>query len=121
MQADAVDIGSDELKRYVYCPQALQAASDYIKGERRTQGCSVERQVYQVHGVSCANLEITVPGHSHDAGIILLGAHYDSVRGGPGANDNGSGVAADTPERLDYAATTEVTRGLCGAAAQLAA
>ena len=27
-------------------------------------------------------------------GIILVGAHYDSVYGSPGANDNGSGVAA---------------------------
>ena len=26
--------------------------------------------------------------------IILIGAHYDSVFGSPGANDNGSGVAA---------------------------
>ena len=26
--------------------------------------------------------------------IILVGAHYDSVRGSPGANDNASGVAA---------------------------
>ena len=26
--------------------------------------------------------------------ILLIGAHYDTVRGSPGANDNGSGVAA---------------------------
>ena len=106
MQADAVDIGPEELKRYVYTlagdigernvyrPQALHAASDYIEGKWRAQGYAVQRQVYQVHGVSCANLEVTVPGRSRNAEIILLGAHYDSVRGGPGANDNGSGVAA---------------------------
>ncbi len=106
MPSDAVDIGPEELKRYVYtlagdigernvyCPHALHAARDYIEGEWRAQGYPVERQVYQVHGVSCANLEITVQGRSRDAEIILLGAHYDSVRGGPGANDNGSGVAA---------------------------
>ena len=106
MQADAVDIGPEELKRYVYtlagdigernvyCPQALHAASDYIEGQWRAQGYSVERQVYQVRGVSCVNLEITVPGRSRDAEIVLLGAHYDSVRGGPGANDNASGTTA---------------------------
>ncbi len=106
MRTDAVDIGPEELKhhvytlagnigeRNVYCPQALHAASDYIEGEWRTQGYSVERQVYQVRGVSCVNLEVTVPGRSRDAEIILMGAHYDSVRGGPGANDNGSGMAA---------------------------
>ena len=26
--------------------------------------------------------------------MVLIGAHYDSVVGAPGANDNGSGVAA---------------------------
>jgi Zn-dependent M28 family amino/carboxypeptidase len=28
------------------------------------------------------------------SGILLIGAHYGSVRGCPAANDNGSGVAA---------------------------
>ena len=45
-------------------------------------------------GVRSANLEITRRGSRHPEEIILLGAHYDSVRGSPGANDNGSGVAA---------------------------
>jgi Zn-dependent M28 family amino/carboxypeptidase len=26
--------------------------------------------------------------------IVVLGAHYDSVQGSPGANDNASGTAA---------------------------
>lgn len=101
-----MDIRSEELQRYVYTlageigernvyrPRALQAAGDYIEAEWRAQGYTVERQVYQVRNVSCANLEITIPGRSHPTDVILLGAHYDSVRGGPGANDNGSGVAA---------------------------
>ncbi|MGQ0593627.1 MAG: M28 family peptidase [Gammaproteobacteria bacterium] len=33
-------------------------------------------------------------GHGKAREIILIGAHYDSVRGSPGANDNASGVAA---------------------------
>ncbi len=85
----AGDIG----ERNVYRPEALHAAADYIEAEWQTQGYSVQRQIYIAHGVPCANLEVTIPGKSSDE-IILLGAHYDSVRGGPGANDNGSGVAA---------------------------
>ena len=101
-----MDISDEELRRHVYTlagdigernvyrPRALQAASDYIESEWTAQGYTVERQVYQVGDVLCANLEVNVPGRSRPTDIILLGAHYDSVRGGPGANDNGSGVAA---------------------------
>jgi hypothetical protein len=39
------------------------------------------------------NLEVELRGAA-ESGIIIVGAHYDSVQGAPGANDNGSGVAA---------------------------
>jgi len=35
-----------------------------------------------------------VPGGARAEEIVVVGAHYDSARGTPGANDNGSGVAA---------------------------
>ena len=40
------------------------------------------------------NLETTRSGSKWSNEIILIGAHYDSVVGSPGANDNASGVAA---------------------------
>jgi Zn-dependent M28 family amino/carboxypeptidase len=40
------------------------------------------------------NLEWELTGAQHPKEIILIGAHYDSVLGSPGANDNASGVAA---------------------------
>ncbi len=85
----AGDIG----ERNVFRPGALAAAADYIEATWRAQGYTVTRQWYQVDGVRCANLEITCPGGSRPEQILLLGAHYDTVRGCPGANDNGSGVA----------------------------
>ena len=45
-----------------------------------------------MQGKSCHNLEAELPGRSPE--IVLIGAHYDSVFGSPGSNDNGSGVAA---------------------------
>jgi Peptidase family M28/PA domain len=39
-----------------------------------------------------ANVVAELPGRS-DGGVVLLGAHLDSVGAGPGINDNGSGVA----------------------------
>ena len=86
----AGDIG----ERNVFRPDALAAAADYIEATWHAQGYSVTRQWYQADGVRCANLEITCLGGSRPEEILLLGAHYDTVRGCPGANDNGSGVAA---------------------------
>ena len=70
---------------------ALRRAEEYITRFWRDQGYAVVRQPYKVGTVECSNLEVTRPGGSE---IILIGAHYDSVIGSPGANDNGSGVAA---------------------------
>lgn len=78
----------------IFHPEALQAAADYIENQWRRQGYSVGKQSYRVKGVECSNLEVNRPGKNPGGEIILLGAHYDSVFGSPGANDNGSGVAA---------------------------
>ena len=72
----------------------MHAAEDYIRLTWEQQGYIVTRQVYEVRGVSCANLEVTCPGTASSDELILIGAHYDSVKDCPGANDNGSGVAA---------------------------
>ena len=86
----AEDIGI----RNVRHPQGLHDAERYIKETWQAMGYEVHTQAYEVNGVHSANLEITIPG-SHKANeIIVVGAHYDSVSSGPGANDNGSGVAA---------------------------
>ena len=85
----AGDIG----ERNVFQPQAMHAAADYITQTWQQQGYSVIRHPYVVRGVSCENLEITCSGSAESDEIILIGAHYDSVIGSPGANDNGSGVA----------------------------
>ncbi|GMR18385.1 MAG: M28 family metallopeptidase [Gammaproteobacteria bacterium] len=86
-------------ERNVYRPQALHAAEEYIRQVWRNMGYAVVSQEYTAKGVRSANLEITRPssvqsGSTQSEQIILIGAHYDSVHGSPGANDNGSGVAA---------------------------
>ena len=82
-------------ERHVLRPRALQAAADYIAGEWRGQGyADVAEQAYDVRGVRCANLEVERRGAARPGEVLLVGAHYDTVPGCPGANDNGSGVAA---------------------------
>ena len=86
----ADDIG----ERNVFAPEALQLAAVYIEDEWETMGYDVERLEYDVSGIRCANLVTTRKGSARSGEILLLGAHYDSVIGSPGANDNASGVAA---------------------------
>lgn len=81
-------------ERNIFRPQALQAAGSYIELQWEQQGYAVERLAYDVSGVSCPNLEISRSGGARMDEILLLGAHYDTVAGSPGANDSGSGVAA---------------------------
>ena len=86
---------ADEIgERNVFRPDALHDAERYITQTWQTMGYKVQSQVYELNEVRSANLEVTVQGSDKANEIILIGAHYDSVRGSPGANDNGSGVAA---------------------------
>ena len=57
-------------------------------------GYKVEKQNYDVDGKACFNVVAEIPGGSRADEIVVVGAHYDSIPGCPGANDNGSGVAA---------------------------
>jgi Zn-dependent M28 family amino/carboxypeptidase len=81
-------------ERNVFRSPALHAAEDYIRRQWQTLDYEVETQPYEVQNTACANLEITLPGTELADEIILIGAHYDTVRGSPGADDNASGVAA---------------------------
>ena len=90
VQRLAGDIG----ERNVWHPDALHAAADYIRKEWRNQGYDVAVQRYTAYGIASENLEVVRPGIERPDEIILIGAHYDSVRGSPGANDNASGAVA---------------------------
>ncbi len=81
-------------ERNVWRPKALDAARGYIREQWRDQGHAVETQGYAAYGVPCSNLWITLEGASRPDEIVLMGAHYDTVSGSPGADDNASGVAA---------------------------
>jgi len=81
-------------ERNIWRLEKLGEAADYIEQTLQTQGYTVRHQEYDARGVPSVNLEIAIPGTSKANEIVLIGAHYDSVIGCPGANDNGSGVAA---------------------------
>jgi hypothetical protein len=81
-------------ERNTRCFRQLQEAGAFIADALADAGLPVTRQGYLVDGRYCSNITADIsPGRSEKE-IIVVGAHYDSVRGGPGANDNASGVAA---------------------------
>lgn len=88
VQMLAGDIAERNLEHY---PQ-LVAASNFIAQSFAKAGLKPRRDGYDLSGKLCENIEVEIPGSS--AEIFVIGAHYDSVSGSPGANDNGSGVAA---------------------------
>ena len=88
VQTLAGEIGERNMARY---PQ-LNAAADFIEGSFSRAGLHPLRDSYEVRGQACHNIEAEIPGTRSN--VVLIGAHYDSVFGSPGANDNGSGVAA---------------------------
>lgn len=106
----AGDIGPRSLTS---SPQGLAQAGGYIEHMLAAAGYAVSRQVFSVEvfdqnqrkitgeSISFAsashqtfNIIAEKVGRVADSGIIIVGAHYDSVYDCPAANDNGSGVAA---------------------------
>jgi hypothetical protein len=75
-------------------PEQLHRAADLIERELAAAGYRVERHAYTVRrdDVVAHNLIVEIPGRSKE--IVVIGAHYDSVIGTVGADDNASGVAA---------------------------
>jgi hypothetical protein len=79
----------------VFHPTALDAAANYLESELASYGYPVRRQEFDARGVKVRNLEVTIPSQSAPGQrVIVVGAHYDSARETPGANDNATGAAA---------------------------
>jgi hypothetical protein len=87
VQMLAGEIGERNTTRYAQ----LNAAAEFIEGSLSRAGLAPHRSSYEVRGRTCHNIEVEIPGARPD--ILVVGAHYDSVLGSPGANDNASGIA----------------------------
>lgn len=75
-------------------PENLSKVAAFLESQLAEVGYSVQSQVYQAQGQSFRNLEVEIKGTQKPNEIVIIGAHYDSVVGSVGANDNGTGTAA---------------------------
>jgi Zn-dependent M28 family amino/carboxypeptidase len=94
LQAHVEKLAGEIGERNLWHPANLAGAADYIEHHWAKLGRVVRRQKYISRGTEVANLEIELKGARNPDEIVIIGAHYDSVINSPGANDNGSGVAA---------------------------
>ena len=83
------DIGERNLILY----QTLERAVNYIKDEFKDYGYQPEEHIYYLENKPFKNIIATKKGKNLSRKIIIVCAHYDSVIGSPGADDNASGVA----------------------------
>ncbi len=94
MQLHTVKLSRGIGGRRTRLPKSLLATEHYIQAIWEDQGYEVRRQTYQAHGGDVHNLEIEIEGKSKPQEIFIVGAHYDSPHGSPGADDNASGCMA---------------------------
>lgn len=77
----------------VTAPEALERAADYITESLRSQGYEMTEHLFLDNGRPFRNIIATRHGLNHPQERVVVLAHYDTVEGSPGADDNASGVA----------------------------
>jgi hypothetical protein len=80
-------------ERNLWKSAGLEAAARYIEARFAELGLSGGSQPFDVQGRAVRNVEAELRGVSRPHEIVVIGAHYDSVLGCPGADDNATGVA----------------------------
>ncbi len=74
--------------------EKLNRAAQFIEDSLRSARCVVSRQAFVYKDNTYYNIIGEVKGTgADDDGIVVVGAHYDTVIGTPGADDNASAMA----------------------------
>ncbi len=85
----SVHIGS----RSVYEYDRITATKDYITSCLEDVGIVPTLHSYYYDGKEYSNIVVSITGAKLPDETVIIGAHYDSVYGTPGADDNASAVA----------------------------
>jgi len=94
LRADVLALVSERGDRSQRSAGTLERASGMIESSLHDDGYAVTRLPYASDGATVANLEAALPGGGKAREVVVIGAHYDTAAGGPGADDNASGVAS---------------------------
>ena len=72
---------------------ALDKSIEYISSEFKSYGYVPRSQIYTVNDMEYQNIWVEKIGTGSPDRTVIIGAHYDTVTGTPGADDNASGIA----------------------------
>ena len=89
LRAQVVHLAGTIGERNVYRRGSLEQAARYIEAQFAAGGYEPASQEYDAGGMTVRNIESAKAERATD--LMVVGAHYDSVAGCPGANDNASG------------------------------
>ncbi|MCC3153035.1 M28 family peptidase [Hymenobacter sp. BT770] len=73
-------------------PAVLDSVAAYLSRQLQASGARVHEQPYQVQGRTYRN--VVASFGPAEGPVVVIGAHYDVCGNQPGADDNGTGIAA---------------------------
>ena len=71
----------------------LEQVARYLQKEFLAMGLEVKEDLFQWEGKTYKNILVEKRGTISPDRVVILGAHYDTVQGSPGADDNASALA----------------------------
>lgn len=95
LRADVVQLATGFGERNVdNAPGQLEQAAAWLTTRLKALGYEVRDEPFTVGERTVKNLVVERRGATKPTELVVVGAHYDSAPGTPGADDNASGVAA---------------------------
>lgn len=80
-------------ERSINYPVNLENSAVYIQAQFESYGLAVERQTYRYRHMNVSNVAARFQPPVNSGAHYVIGAHYDSVSGTVGADDNASAIA----------------------------
>ena len=113
LRADVKHLAGPLAGRGVWAKQRYDQAAAFLFNSLTEAGLQPTLESFDAirPAATCANIIAEIPGITSPSEIIIIGAHYDTASGQPGADDNASGVAA-TLALARYFATRPQARNL---------
>lgn len=104
LRADVTQLATGFGERNVEnAPAALEQTAAWLTTRLTALGYQVKEESFPVGARTVKNLIVERAGVSQPTELIVVGAHYDTAHGTPGADDNGSGVAVALALAAEFA------------------
>ncbi len=94
LRADVEHLANRIGERRLGHRSSLDAARAFLSQRLSEAGYQVMQYPFEARGGTAVNLVVERRGTLAPEEILIVGAHYDTARGTPGANDDATGVAA---------------------------